>query len=129
MQGLRAELQALLRGAVTQNVPREIAFSAKSCDRKDRSDPVQEQGDEAVIFSLHLSLSGCHCAVGFSSTSRWGNSGESSKERRKIDPGARKPDKSFLLKGMSDSSLHVGDFSVAHPKAQCQEVKVRQIQP
>lgn len=56
-------------------------------------------------------------------------SAKSSKERHKIDPGARKPDKRFLLKGTSDSSLHVGDFSVAHPKDRCLEVKVRQIQP
>lgn len=56
-----------------------------------------------------------------------GNRGDSSKERHKIDPGARKPNKRFLLKGMSDSSLHVGDFSVTHPKAQCLEVKVRHL--
>lgn len=126
VQGLHTDLQALLRGAVTQNVPREIDFRAKSCNRKDRSDPVWEQADEADIFSMHPSLSG---TVGFNSTLRWGSSGESSKERHEIDPGARKRDKRFLSKGMSDSSLHVGNFSVAYPKAQCLELKVRQIQP
>lgn len=115
-------------GAVTQNVPEEIDFSAKSCDRKDRSDPMQEQGEKIVIFSTCAFLSGRHRTVGFDSTSRWGSREESSKEKHKIDPGARKPDKRFLLKGKSDSLLHVGDFSVTHLKAQCLEVKVRQIQ-
>lgn len=113
---------------MTQNVSGDIDFSAKSCDRKDRRDPVQEQGDKIVIFSMRPFLSGCHCTVGFNSTSRWGSREESTKEKRKIDPDARKPDKRFLLKGKSDSLLHVRDFSVTHLKTQCLEVKVRQIQ-
>lgn len=115
---------ALLWGAMAWNEPRETDFRVKSCDRKDQRDPAWEQ-DEANI-SIHPFFSGCRCSAGFNSTLRWGNS---SKERHKIDPGARKPDKRFMLRGMSDGLQHVGEFSVAHPKAQCLEVKFRQTQP